>query len=257
MSETEGTAQETVLVTRFCRRKEGGRLRSDFNLSFEWPRKGPVSCPDWDPTPRCGNGLHGWLWGKGATGAWSYHSDDVMLVVEVLVKDIVSIEGGSKVKFPKGVVVHCGTRKTVTKYMAERGHVGIVYGHMVVGDNETAEVGDHGTAKAGKGGTAIAGKFSKAIAGIGGTAIAGKFSTAIAGAEGTATAATDFSGGTAIVGPGGTASAAFIVFQRGKRGPVEFSGLRREYSYSLDKKGTLVVHGKPTDTKIQGAEHAE
>ena len=204
------TKKETVLVTRFCR--EG--MKSDWNPKFEWPTEGPVSCPDWDPTPMCGGGLHGWLWGKGESRAWGYRDTDVMLVVEVLKEDLVSLDGGSKVKFPKGVVVHCGDRASVTQYMAERGIVGILHGIMTVGDGETAEVGELGIARAGKGGTAIADDGGRAVAGDFGHAEAGPRGVAVAGDNGLASVsgygkATAGKGGTARAGYRGSAIAGF------------------------------------------------
>ena len=32
---------------------------------FKWPKRGPVKCPDWDPKPECGHGLHGLAKGMG------------------------------------------------------------------------------------------------------------------------------------------------------------------------------------------------
>jgi hypothetical protein len=71
---------------------------------FQWPEIGPVECSDWSPQKKCGNGLHGWLWGAGD---WSLKSQGVDIkwkVVEVLASDVVDIDG-SKVKFPKGNVI--------------------------------------------------------------------------------------------------------------------------------------------------------
>jgi hypothetical protein len=50
---------ETVLILRTC--------KPDMTSykGFRWPESGPVDCPDWDPKPKCGNGLHGFLWGEG------------------------------------------------------------------------------------------------------------------------------------------------------------------------------------------------
>jgi hypothetical protein len=31
---------------------------------FQWPKSGPVMCPDWNMEAKCGNGLHGLLWGE-------------------------------------------------------------------------------------------------------------------------------------------------------------------------------------------------
>ena len=66
---------------------------------FEWPESGPVSCDDWDPTPRCGGGLHGLLWGEGNGMLLSWDSDARWLVVKVKTCDVVSIDD-EKVKFP-------------------------------------------------------------------------------------------------------------------------------------------------------------
>lgn len=195
---SEQTKPQTVLVTRFCQED----MTSSYDPDFKWPKEGPASCDDWDPTPRCGGGLHGWLWGKGDIQAWGYTHTDVMLVVEVLKTDIVDL--GNKVKFPKGTVVHCGTRESVTQFMKDRGHDGIPYGQMTVGSGETAEVGDYGIAVAGRFGTAIAGEHGTAEAGFGGTAEAGRYGTALAGYLGTAKVG---DGGKAIVGMYGTAVA--------------------------------------------------
>ncbi|HMJ84964.1 MAG TPA: hypothetical protein VK504_17405, partial [Vicinamibacterales bacterium] len=72
---------------------------------FQWPASGPVACPDWNPQPVCGGGLHGWLWGAGDWGLKRKDEQAKWLVVEVETSSIVSIDNGQKVKFPKGVVV--------------------------------------------------------------------------------------------------------------------------------------------------------
>ncbi len=99
------TTPETVLVLRTC----GPDLKSEAESSggFQWPESGPVECPDWDPKPSCGNGLHGLLWAQGDYGMTSKRHDAKWLVVEVLAADIVSIDNGQKVKFPRGTVVLC------------------------------------------------------------------------------------------------------------------------------------------------------
>jgi len=59
---------------------------------FVWPRSGPVECPDWDPTPKCGHGLHGVLWGEGAGNLLSWAEDAQWIVVDVLVPADVETE---------------------------------------------------------------------------------------------------------------------------------------------------------------------
>ena len=82
---------------------------------FQWPELGPVECPDWNPKPQCGNGLHGWLWGAGNWGLKTQGEGIKWKVVEVLASDVVDIDG-SKVKFPKGNVI--GSFSTWTDAMA-------------------------------------------------------------------------------------------------------------------------------------------
>lgn len=88
---------------------------------FRWPESGPVEAPDWDPTPDCGGGLHGLLWGEGDAycipGAeWA---DSKWLVVEVDQDDLVDL--GTVVKFRRGEVVYCGDREGATRYLLEHG----------------------------------------------------------------------------------------------------------------------------------------
>ena len=176
---------ETVLVLRTCdaqMRAYGG---------FVWPTSGPVEAPDWNPRAECGNGLHGLLWGEGDGSHLLFDPSARWLVVEVDASEIVDLKG--KVKFRRGVVVHCGTRETATAYLAERRP------GAIVGETETA--GDYGTATAGDYGTATAGDYGTATAGYYGTATAGHRGTATAGHRGTATAG---EGGTATAGEGGT-----------------------------------------------------
>ena len=91
---------EKVLVLRTC----------DCNMQahggFVWPESGLVECPDWDPKPECGNGLHGLLWGNGDLSLMSADADAKYLLVEVDADVIVDL--GGKVKFPRGNVVYCG-----------------------------------------------------------------------------------------------------------------------------------------------------
>ena len=151
---------ERVLVLRVCR----ADLTSpsiDAN-GFRWPEAGEVAAPDWDPYPRCGGGLHGWLWGEGTVHG--NIGQDVIddpksrwLIVEVLKSDVVELPG--KVKFPRGEVVFVGDREAVVAYLVERAPSGksIAFNTATAGDRGTATAGDRGTATAGYGGTATAG----------------------------------------------------------------------------------------------------
>ena len=130
---------ETVLVLRTC----AANMTS--YQGFKWPKSGKVSAPDWKPTKTCGNGLHGLPWGEGNGSLLNWADDAKWLVVEVAASEIVVIDD-AKVKFPGGVVVHCGDRKSATDYIAEHGAAGkaIVGGTATAGDGGTATAGDRG-----------------------------------------------------------------------------------------------------------------
>ena len=131
--------EQTALVLRTC--CADGSSRG----GFVWPKSGPVECPPqgadpgahWDPYPKCGNGLHGALWGEGEGSFLDWSSDARWLVVRVLVADVVDLRG--KVKFPRGWVEHCGDREGATRYLVEHGGAG----RAVIGVSLTG--GDHST----------------------------------------------------------------------------------------------------------------
>ena len=78
--------------------------------SFQWPASGPVECPDWDPAPTCGHGLHGLAWGEGDWNLLHEEQvDRVWQVVDVATADLVWI-GTDKVKFPRGAVAFSGAK---------------------------------------------------------------------------------------------------------------------------------------------------
>jgi hypothetical protein len=134
---------------------------------FKWPESGPIECSDWSPEPECGHGLHGLLRGEGDGTLLNWDLDAKWLVVEVHTDTAVDI--GGKVKFPRGVVVHCGDRLSATNFLYEHGCQGaVVGGTATAGHNGTATAGDYGTATAGYRGTATAGHNGTATAGDGG-----------------------------------------------------------------------------------------
>ena len=80
---------------------------------FKWPDGIDVEvlCPDWNPEPVCGGGLHGWPWGMGLGDGCDYSIiTDRWLVIAVAPSDIVgNIEKGLKCKFSRGIKIHDGT----------------------------------------------------------------------------------------------------------------------------------------------------
>ena len=170
---------------------------------FIWPREGVVECLDWKPTTKCGNGLHGALWGEGDGSLLDWSDDAVWVVAGV--DEWIDING--KVKFPRADVVFAGPRDDAVAEIINRGAKGAVIGRTATaGDRGTATAGDYGRATAGDRGTATAGDYGRATAGYRGTATAGDYGRATAGYGGTATAGY---GGTATAGYGGTATAGY------------------------------------------------
>ena len=74
-------SENRVLILRTCKREPDGRLTA-FG-GFVWPASGPVECPDWNPEPVCGGGLHGLLWGEGEGSMLSWDESAAWLVVSV------------------------------------------------------------------------------------------------------------------------------------------------------------------------------
>ena len=168
MKKTTKKTAETVLVLRTC--------SADMTSygGFKWPKRGPVSAPDWIDNYNCGNGLHGWLWGEG-DGSLG-HTDGSKakwLVVRVLASEVRHGEGQllGKCKFPRGYVVHCGNRKSATEYIMKRGASGkaVIGGAVTAGHGGIARAGYRGAATVGGGGIAIVGQGGSATAGDKGT----------------------------------------------------------------------------------------
>jgi hypothetical protein len=216
------TKSNRVLILRSC--NLDGISRND----FKWPLEvgAEVSCPDFEATKECGNGLHGLLWGAGDSGLVPQGEGKVGLVVSALESEVVDL--GGKVKFPRCRIEFVGTLQAAASWLATE--TGRVVHFAVVSGVKSAVVGDYGTATAGNYGTTTAGNYGTATAGDGGKATAGDCGTATAGDGGTATAgyggkaaagncgkatagyggkATAGNCGTATAGDGGTATAGY------------------------------------------------
>ncbi|GAB5100525.1 DUF7666 domain-containing protein [Caballeronia sp. HLA56] len=183
---------DTALLLRTC--------REDMSSSngFVWPDVGETAqALDWAPTRRCGEGLHGWLYGHGNYyarsdhhGHWPLDSTTKWLVVEAQTDGIIVLDG--KCKFSRGEVVFVGGMKEATDFIIAhepRALSGPVIGaHVTVGQGLTATVGALGSATTGDYGVAAAGDFGSACAGDYGSAVAGMSGTATVGFKGSATA---------------------------------------------------------------------
>jgi len=101
------------------------------NKTFQYPKKGTVTAPDWIPDSVCGRGLHGWESGEGDYSAADWHEDGVWLVLRVLESDLVRL--GGKVKFKTGTIAHAGTKESATRYIWEKTKALRVIGLVLTG----------------------------------------------------------------------------------------------------------------------------
>ena len=133
---------------------------------FTWPRKGPVSCDDWDPEPKCGNGLHGLLMGQGDGSVLDWSSDAIWQVVEVDDSSMVNI-GDGKVKFPCGIVVHTGDQKSATDFVIAQGADAekVVGAFRQCGDRSTLVGGYQSSLVGGSYSTLEGGSYSSLVGG--------------------------------------------------------------------------------------------
>jgi hypothetical protein len=173
---------------------------------FVWPRSGPVSCPDWDPEPECGNGLHGLAQGEGSSSLFSSEPDVLWMVVRVRTSEMVKTDNG-KVKFPRGTVIYVGDILGATNLIKKKHPASkCVFAHHVVPDKGVAISGDEGTSTSGYAGTSTSGDYGTSISGYGGISISGYSGTSTSGEGGTSTSGDH---GYSISGDDGTSTSGY------------------------------------------------
>jgi len=183
---------KTVLVLRTC----AANMTSAHDPSFKWPKKGPVTCAEWDPEPVCGGGLHGLLWGNGDARSMDWTSDHAgnnpkWLVVEVDADLIVPIDGKlphpPKVKFPRGVVLYAGDRKAATDLIASRApatHTAGIHGvSLIVGDGARVTGGYRATVTGGDYAT-VTGGYRATVTGGDYATVTGGYRAKVTGGDG-------------------------------------------------------------------------
>ena len=136
---------------------------------FQWPGVGGVAvADDWDASPTCGGGLHGWLNGVGDAScqSWSKSPDAKWLVLSVDTETLVDLWG--KVKFPEAEVVHVGDKKSAGDVILATGFIGPVIGATVTGgDGATVTGGANATVTGGDDATVTGGHRATVTGGHG------------------------------------------------------------------------------------------
>ena len=183
---------------------------------FLWPEKGAVVCEDWNPEPKCGGGLHSFLWGQGGS-LLSTDESAKWLVLEI--EDYVDLhaEHNFKIKSPKAYVVFCGKKDEAIQYLLDHG----AQDKPVYGCRKMS--GDWSTLTGGYGSTLTGGYGSTLTGGDGSTLTGGNGSTLTGGNGSTLT------GGNGSTLTGGDWSTLEVKYWDGKR-------IRREVAYIGEKK---------------------
>ncbi len=229
---------------------------------FKWPESGPVECADWDPTPECGNGLHGLLWGDGD---WSLLNDDgkrKWLIVEVAADAIVSL--GSKVKFPRGNVVFCGGDvEAITKILCGKERFESIVAQVADAKTEISSGDSSKAASSGNSSKAASSGYSSKAASSGNystaassgdyskAASSGDSSKAASSGNSSKAASSGYSGIAMVAGYNGRAKAgpsgAFALCweDKAKRpriavGHVGDDGIKADVWYRANNKGELI-----------------
>ena len=168
-----------VLILRKC-----DANRKSYN-GFTYPDSGHVEAPDWKPVKKCGNGLHGLLWGSGT---YPLPSDGLWQVIEADNTDVLEFEG--KCKFRCGEVL-LTSAVSLDAINLLKAHPNYPHDNVLNYDITTAPFavsGDGSIQKAGGNSTQKAGGNSTQTAGDGSTQTAGGNSTQTAGGNSTQTA---------------------------------------------------------------------
>ena len=182
MQAEQPQASSTSLILRTC---GAGFTAHD---GFIWPSTvGATVRPVlWDPSPECGNGLHGFLYGEGSGGLADWSDTAEWIVFETPTADIVNL--GDKVKCPVAVVAHVGQGATAfdrrldaIAFLVSRGQCGMgCIGRALTG-------GDGSTLTGGDGSTLTGGDRSTLTGGYGSTLTGGDDSTLTGGYDSTLT----------------------------------------------------------------------
>jgi hypothetical protein len=215
---TSSADQSHVYILRTC------NVYMQSHGGFQWPTEGVVEAPDWNPAPKCGNGLHGFLWGEGDAALADWSDSAKWIVAKVAATDIVDL--GGKVKFPRAEVVFVGNRFDATQFIREHGARGAIIGITLTG-------GECSTLSGGARSTLTGGARSTLTGGEGSTLTGGEGSTLTGGYGSTLT--------------GGEGSTISIRYYDGARYRIAVayvgeSGIEPNVPYKVNNKGQFVKH---------------
>ena len=139
---------------------------------FVWPENGYVEAPDWEPTRRFGNGLHGLEKGEQCSDHLNTSEESKWLVLRVD-REKGFVDLGIECKFRCGEVIYCGNRYSAAEILKGVYPEAMVhYSGAKAKSFSAAITGDYGESEADDFGIAIAGYSGTTSAGGGGISIA-------------------------------------------------------------------------------------
>jgi hypothetical protein len=152
---------------------------------FQWPPEvgATVAAPDWEPTAKCGNGLHGLLEGLGDSSHLSTHPDAIWWIVSA--ENAIDLDG--KYKFQSCTVVQFGDRATITAALYKLRPGPVHFLTLTGGDDATLTGGDDATLTGGNYATLTGGDGAKLIGGGYATLTGGYRATLTGGDDATLT----------------------------------------------------------------------
>ena len=129
---------------------------------FQWPMEvgASVTAPDWEPTAKCGNGLHGLLDGLGDSSHLTFAADAIWWIVEA----DGAIDLGGKHKFPSCKVVAFGPKHEVTPQLYAM-RPGPIHGLTLTGGYRSTLTGGDGSTLTGGDGSTLTGGYGSTLTG--------------------------------------------------------------------------------------------
>jgi hypothetical protein len=103
-----------------------------------------VTCPDWNPEPVCGGGIHGWPWGFGLGEGSEYDIiDDIWLVLAAKPENVIGeLESGLKCKAKDPVIRFEGKFKDAIGIVA--GEQGAIIKNLAAASGERSKLAASG-----------------------------------------------------------------------------------------------------------------
>jgi hypothetical protein len=157
----------TAQVTLSADKRKGGAMKTygikslyaDMTArnGFKYPTRGRVEAPDWDPSPKCGGGIHFLASGQNDPGIWPGEK----FVCLKISGDAVDLGGKSKCRRAY-VMKACDSMADLCAWMTANGIAGSWY-------KGTSTSGYKGTSTSGYGGTSTSGDWGTSTSGYKGT----------------------------------------------------------------------------------------